>query len=132
MCFVTLFKKPFYSIRFNTFEEIDEINIKIGNDIHFGEGFSEFVNVKYLLAQKGSDASWEHDTEVDDHHKVPFFANFDFQFKTYGTLLALSGAGVIDPGHRMASIPALFISSKYSLENSLHSRFFLIIKGTEL
>lgn len=63
-------KKPFYSIRFNTFDEIEDINVKVGNEIQFGEGFSEFVNVKYLLAQKGSDASWEHDVEVDEHHKV--------------------------------------------------------------
>ena len=63
-------KKPFYSIRFNTVDELKQINLKQGAQINFGEGFSEFVNVRQLLAQKGSDASWEHDVEVDTQHQV--------------------------------------------------------------
>jgi len=62
-------KKPFYSIRFNTVDELKQINLKQGAQINFGEGFSEFVNVRQLLAQKGSDASWEHDVEVDTQHQ---------------------------------------------------------------
>lgn len=62
-------KKPFYSVRFNSSDEIKQMNLKVGCEINFGEGFSEFVNIKYLMAQKGSDASWEHDVEVDPAHQ---------------------------------------------------------------
>lgn len=79
-------KKPFYSVRFNSSDEIKQINLKVGCEINFGEGFSDFVNVNYLMAQKGSDASWEHDVEVDPAHQVVLFLkefNENLKIKDY-------------------------------------------------
>ena len=71
-------KRPFYSIRFNTNEEIVEFGLKIGCQINFAEGFSEFVKIEPLLLQKGSDASWTDDKEVDAYHMVRVYTPYAF------------------------------------------------------
>lgn len=50
--------------------EIEDCGLKIGTQIYHAEGFSEFVKLGALLAQKGSDASWENDKEVEANQRV--------------------------------------------------------------
>ena len=63
-------KQPFYSIRFNNMEEIDQAGLKEEKPIYFAEGFADYVPTTKLLLEKGSDASWENDKEVDAVHMV--------------------------------------------------------------
>ncbi|KAJ3106416.1 hypothetical protein HDU97_006401 [Phlyctochytrium planicorne] len=57
---------PFYSVRFNTPEEIDE-KFKIGTKVYFIPFLAKFVLTAHLRSLKGSDASNIHDEEVDDN-----------------------------------------------------------------
>jgi len=61
-------KQPFYSIRFNNMEEIDQAGLKEEKPIYFAEGFADYIPTTKLLLEKGSDASWENDKEVDAVH----------------------------------------------------------------
>ena len=63
-------KQPFYSIRFNNMEEIDQAGLKEEKPIYFAEGFADYIPTTKLLLEKGSDASWENDKEVDALHMV--------------------------------------------------------------
>lgn len=60
-------KQPFYSIRFNSSEEISSRGIQIGFPVYFlpqqTKPTTKYVFVKDLLSAKGSDASWKDDEE---------------------------------------------------------------------
>ncbi|GAB1604740.1 H/ACA ribonucleoprotein complex non-core subunit NAF1-like [Argonauta hians] len=60
---------PLYSVRFNSSEDIKEKGLQIGTKIYYApkeEKYTNYVFVKDLMKQKGSDASWEHDLEPPD------------------------------------------------------------------
>ena len=66
-------KQPFYSIRFNDMKEIEDAGLKEEKPIYFAEGFADYIPTTKLLLEKGSDASWENDKEVDPIHMVRHF-----------------------------------------------------------
>ncbi|KAI9756424.1 MAG: mannosyltransferase [Chaenotheca gracillima] len=59
-------QQPFYSVRFNSPEEISESSISIGTTIYYVEQHSTYVLTRPLQAIKGSDASNLHDEEVGE------------------------------------------------------------------
>jgi rRNA processing protein Gar1 len=60
---------PFYSIRFNSLDEIEtrELDLQIGSHVFYAPECKEYTkfifNVDELRQEKGSDASWNHDNE---------------------------------------------------------------------
>lgn len=56
-------KRPFYSVRFNSLDDLTKLNLKISDSIFYSPDFSEIVQTEKLMKQKGCDASWEDDKE---------------------------------------------------------------------
>ena len=65
-------KQPFYSIRFNSREDLEKLNVAPGESLYFSPDFSELVKIEKLLKQKGCDASWEDDKECPEKFLVYF------------------------------------------------------------
>ncbi|XP_973951.2 H/ACA ribonucleoprotein complex non-core subunit NAF1 [Tribolium castaneum] len=64
---------PIYAIRFNSLEDIKNLQIEIGTKVYSAptSKHTQYVFLQQLLKMKGSDASWMDDTEVP-----PEFADF--------------------------------------------------------
>jgi H/ACA ribonucleoprotein complex non-core subunit NAF1 len=59
-------EKPYYSIRYNNVESIQQRGIEIGLEVFYAPKettYTKYVFVQELKALKGSDASWEDDNE---------------------------------------------------------------------
>ncbi|XP_005101327.1 H/ACA ribonucleoprotein complex non-core subunit NAF1 [Aplysia californica] len=59
-------EQPFYSVRFNSKEDIKEKDIKVGDPIMFApsaDNLTKFIFIKELRSRKYDDASWENDNE---------------------------------------------------------------------
>ncbi|KAI9847636.1 MAG: hypothetical protein M1837_002210 [Sclerophora amabilis] len=59
-------QQPYYSVHFNTREEMSEAGISTGTNIYYVDNYSKYVLTRPLQALKGSDASNLHDEEVGD------------------------------------------------------------------
>ncbi|KAJ8318815.1 hypothetical protein KUTeg_003906 [Tegillarca granosa] len=62
---------PWYSIRFNSVEDVHKLNLQVGNTIYFAPNVTDFTNyvfVQDLKSIKGSDASWENNNEPPAKH----------------------------------------------------------------
>ena len=66
-------KQPFYSIRFNSREDLEKLKLEPGDSLFFSPDFSEMVKIDKLLKQKGCDASWEDDKECPDKFLVSIY-----------------------------------------------------------
>ncbi|CBY24526.1 unnamed protein product [Oikopleura dioica] len=56
-------KCPFYSVRFNSKEHLQRLQLKKADEIFYVDEFSFPVQVEMLKRQKGTDASWQDDEE---------------------------------------------------------------------
>ncbi|CBY35282.1 unnamed protein product, partial [Oikopleura dioica] len=56
-------KCPFYSVRFNSKEHLEKLQLKKADEIFYVDEFSFPVQVEMLKHQKGTDASWQDDEE---------------------------------------------------------------------
>ena len=87
-------KQPFYSIRFNSREDLEKLKLEPGDSLFFSPDFSEMVKIDKLLKQKGCDASWEDDKECPDKFLVSIY----WGLKIFGQkeiFCVLSGAGYL-------------------------------------
>lgn len=59
-------EKPYYSIRYNDINSINQRQIKLNQEVFYAPKettYTKYVFVQELRALKGSDASWEDDNE---------------------------------------------------------------------
>lgn len=62
--------RPFYSVRFNTAEEIDRERAKVGSRVFYVPSYkSALVQVEELKKMKYTDASNAFDEEVEEHER---------------------------------------------------------------
>lgn len=60
-----------YAVRFNTIDEIQQVGVVVDEPVFFAPArtdMTNFVFTERLRAEKGSDASWENDTEPPAEH----------------------------------------------------------------